>query len=233
MRPAERGWIERSMTWFVGEFGRAPLTGPVVLPTDDYFPGAYRGSPDDVRAVLAKLCRQMGVDPDGVELELYAADDNPELSAVVPIAGRSSGAAGHYRRRDGRAVIAVRDDQPARPMALVATIAHELGHVRLLGERRIAPGRADGEPLTDLVTIFFGLGIFGANAALDVWRDERYTRSARLGYLTEPMFGYGLATYAYLRGETDPRWARHLDTNPRVFLKRGLRYLARADRPVG
>nr|BFE73682.1 hypothetical protein GCM10020092_069830 [Actinoplanes digitatis] len=52
-------------------------------------------------------------------------------------------------------------------------------------------------------------------------------RTSRLGYLTEPMFGYALARYAWLRGETDPPWARHLDTNPRTFLRQGLRFLAR------
>ena len=51
-------------------------------------------------------------------------------------------------------------------------------------------------------------------------------RSSRLGYLTEPMFGYGLARYAWLRDERDPQWARYLDTNPRTFVKRGLRYLS-------
>jgi hypothetical protein len=44
------------------------------------------------------------------------------------------------------------------------------------------------------------------------------------------MYGYALARYAWLRGETNPAWARYLDTNPRTFLKRGLRYLAQADR---
>ena len=33
-----------------------------------------------------------------------------------------------------------------------------------------------------------------------------------------------LARYAWLRGETDPSWARHVDPNPRAFLKRGLRF---------
>jgi len=115
-------------------------------------------------------------------------------------------------------------------MALVATIAHELGHVLLLGNGRIPADRKDHEPLTDLLTVFFGLGIFSANAVFEYSREVRgeyaYASTSRLGYLTEPMFGYGLARYAWLRGEADPRWARYVDTNPRTFLKRGLRYLA-------
>ena len=229
MRPAEQDWIERSMDWFVAEFGRERLHRGVVLPTDDYFPGAYRGSRDDVRTVLLRLCRHMDIDPARVELEHDRIDEDPGLSAHVPINARSKVAAGHHRVRDGRSVIGIRDDQARQPMALVATIAHELGHVLLLGDGRISAGREDHEPLTDLLTVYFGLGVFTANAAFEYAREDRgdyrYTTRTRLGYLTEPMYGYGLARYAWLRGETDPAWSRHLDTNPRAFLKGGLRYL--------
>jgi hypothetical protein len=78
------------------------------------------------------------------------------------------------------------------------------------------------------------LGIFSANAAFEYSREVRgaygYARTSRLGYLTEPMYGYGLARYAWLRGEADPGWARYVDTNPRTFLKLGLRYQAQLDR---
>jgi hypothetical protein len=234
VRQVERDWIDRSMDWMVDEFGADRLHGLVVLPTDDYFPGTYRGTREDVRSVLARLCAHMRIDPSRIDLEHDESDDNPELEAYVPITMSGSGAAGHHRVRDGRSVIGIRDDLAARPMALVATIAHELGHVLLLADGRVSVRRQDHEPLTDLLTVFFGLGIFTANAALDHSRDVRgaygYTRTSRLGYLTEPMYGYGLARYAWLRGERDPRWARHLDTNPRTFLKRGLRYLTSAER---
>lgn len=222
------------MDWFVAEFGTDRLHGEVVLPTDDYFPGVYRGTREDVQTVLDRLCKHMDVDPARVDLEHYAADENPALSAHIPIHTESAGAAGHHRTRNGRSVIGIRDDQAGQPMALVATVAHELGHTLLLGDGRIPAQREDHEPLTDLLTIFFGLGIFTANAAFEHSREVRgefgYTRTTRLGYLTEPMYGYGLARYAWLRGEPDPAWARYLDTNPRTFLKRGLRYLAQADR---
>lgn len=234
VQPVEQDWIERSLDWLVGQFGTERLHGEVVLPTDDYFPGAYRGTREDIQAVLERLCTHMVIDPARVKLEHDVADDNPELSAHVPIHAEWAGAAGHHRIRDGRSVVGIRDDQAARPMALVATIAHELGHVLLLGDGRISARQQDQEPLTDLLTVFFGLGIFSANAAFEYSRETRgaygYARTSRLGYLTEPMYGYGLARYAWLRGEADPRWARYLDTNPRTFLKRGLRYLAQADR---
>jgi hypothetical protein len=230
VRPVEQDRIDRSFDWLMAEFGTKRLHGEVVLPTDDYFPGEYRGSRQDVQGVLERLCAHMEIDPARIDLEHDEADDNPELAAYVPINMAGTSAAGHHRVRDGRSVIGIKDDQAARPMALVATIAHELGHVVLLADGRISAQRKDHEPLTDLLTIFFGLGIFGANAAFEYGREARgdyeYTHTSRLGYLTEPMYGYGLARYAWLRGEPNPTWARHLDTNPRAFLKRGLRYLA-------
>jgi hypothetical protein len=233
VRPVEQGWIDESMDWFVAEFGRDRLLGEVVLPTDDYFPGAYQGTRDDVQAVLDRLCEHMDVDPVRVGLEHFSAgDDSDELSAHVPINAEYAGAAGHHRIRGDRSVIGIREDQARRPIALVATVAHELGHVLLLGDGRVPRERKDHEPLTDLLTIFFGLGIFSANAAFEYEHVTRgrygYTHADRLGYLTEPMYGYGLARYAWLRGEIDPQWARYLDTNPRTFLKRGLRYLRRS-----
>ena len=171
----------------------------------------------------------MGIDPARVVL-VHDEHDDPGLSAHVALNSHSTAPAGHHRTRGGRSVVGIRDDLAARPVALVATIAHELGHVLLLGDRRISSGREDHEPLTDLLTVYFGLGIFTANAAFEFRRVARgqhtYDQASRLGYLTEPMFGYALARYAWLRGERDPAWARFLDANPRAFFKRGLRYLA-------
>ena len=230
VRPVEQRWIDESMDWFVAEFGEERLRADVVLPTDHYFPGAYAGSREDVAGVLARLCAHMGVDRDRLVLEHDAHDDHDDLAGAVPLGRDASGAAGHFRMRGGRPVIGIRDDQAERPMALVATIAHELGHVLLLGQDRIDPDREDHEPLTDLLTVYFGLGIFSANAAFEFERLARgrysYTSARRLGYLTEPMYGYGLARYAWLRDETRPSWSRYLDANPGTFMKRGLRFLA-------
>jgi hypothetical protein len=235
VRPVEQRWIDESMDWLVEQFGEERLRSEVVLPTDDYFPGAYAGSREDVLRVVDRLCAHMGVDRARVEVEHGEADDDHEaMSADVPLRSSSQGAAGHHRVRDGRSVIGIRDDQAPRPMALVATVAHELGHVLLLGGGLIAADRPDHEPLTDLLTVYFGLGIFTANAAFEFSQEARgrysYTSTTRLGYLTEPMYGYGLARFAWLRGESRPSWARYLDTNPGTFLKRGLRFLEHAPR---
>ena len=60
-----------------------------------------------------------------------------------------------------------------RPRSLIAAIAHELGHVLLLGGGLISATRRDGEPLTGLVTVYLGMGIFTANAVHEHWHTPR------------------------------------------------------------
>ncbi len=150
----EQAWIDESMGWFVEQFGPQALQRPVILPTDEFFPGDYTGSDAEVREVIALMCTYLEVDPGRIDVELGTDyDDSPsaELRDAVPdLAYDNSGAAGHYHRRDGRGVITIARAQAEAPMALIATIAHELCHELLIGGGLAAPSRKDGEPLTDL-----------------------------------------------------------------------------------
>lgn len=224
----EQQWIEESMDWFRAEFGSDYLRRPIVLPTNEFFPGPHDGSVEAIRATVGRLCDYTDVDPAAITVELYGDSAENDLARAAGLTISSQGAAGHYRKVDGRAVIGLDKTLGATPGRLVATVAHELGHVRLLDEGRITTDRVDHEPLTDLLTIYLGLGIFTANARFDYRQDNERRSTSNLGYLTEPMFGYGLAYHAWLRGEPRPDWLRHVDTNPRTYAKRGLRHLAAA-----
>jgi hypothetical protein len=110
-------------------------------------------------------------------------------------------------------------------MCLVATVAHELGHVRLLGEGRVHGGYEDHEPMTDLLTVFFGLGVFTANSAFRIDASSQGWRAQTRGYLNEEMFGYALALFALMRGERNPSWSRYLEGSVSTFFKNGQKYL--------
>jgi hypothetical protein len=91
--------------------------------------------------------------------------------------------------------------------------------------RPVNTTQPDQEQLTDLSTVFFGLGVFTANAAFDYSQDHRGWQTSQLGYLGERLFGYALAYYAWLRTEETPAWTNQLDTNPAAYMRQGLRYL--------
>lgn len=241
--PPRQAWIETSMEWFAGEFGREPLLGGIVLPGPNFQSG-YTGTPRQIERLIAGVCTVMSIDRAGLTVEFFDLQDEDDQET------RKGGrAVGHYFVRDGRPVIGLDVSEASDADYLTAIIAHELCHVRLLGEHRISRERRDHERLTDLLTVYFGFGIFSTNAALRFgettrgfsveplgYLDERMLNAARndgysrVGYLTEPEFGYAMACYAWLREEPDPAWAGRLDPGPRVQLKHGLAYLARCAR---
>lgn len=219
-------WIQSSLQWLLGEFGGQALNGETLLPASVFPPGSLSGTEVNLPPVLRRLCTRVGVDIDAIQVDLSDDPDIPDMGPGVPIASQFSGAAGHFQWDGGVPVVALRRHQLRHPVALAATLAHELAHVRLLTERRIDPARKDHEQLTDLATVFFGLGVFTANAAFDFSKNQHGWQTSRLGYLGEELFSYSLAYYAYLRGENDPSWARALDTNPRAYMRKGMRYLS-------
>ncbi|MGD0602948.1 MAG: hypothetical protein ABSA53_05015 [Streptosporangiaceae bacterium] len=242
---SEQEWIEASMSWCGREFGQDVLRRDIVRPTDFLRPPPGTAAPEPIAALVSRVCALMQVSLAEIKVNLFDA------SAARNKAGtRGSGrkyAVGHFRMLDGQPVIDLDQSESADRAHLTAIIAHELGHVRLHGEGRITADRPDSERLTDLLTVYFGLGIFTANAALRYTRDNRNwsvlpvgylderTLNAsrndgykRLGYLSEQEFGYALGCYCWLRGETVPGWATHLNPGLQGYLTRSLAYLAKA-----
>jgi hypothetical protein len=222
----EQTWIQENIGWFRDLFGDGPLGTPVLLPGAPDFPWPHGGTDQDIRGLAGELARYMGVQAD---IDIEFSDDIDHLTSLQRLASgrsRTSQPAGTYTDQAGRPVITLDRSNATNLARMTAVIAHELGHVRLLREGRISPGRKDGEPLTDLLTVYLGTGIFTANAAFSFNAQASGAwRAQRLGYLTEQMYGYALACYATLRAEPAPDWVRHLDTNPRVYMKHGIRYL--------
>lgn len=226
----DKAWIDESMLWLVEEFGRDALRdAAVVLPTDEFFPDEFSEDEADVRALIERVCGYMGVAPERVELEFFT-DESAAPRLGLPFDESSySGVAGHYRKRRDKFVINIESSQLTDPMFLVATSAHELGHVRLLGEGRVSAAFEDHEPLTDLLTVFLGLGVFTGNCVFrfSQWTDafSQGWQTERRGYMTEEMFGYALALFAWTRGEERPAWSEYLQGNVSAYFKGAQKYL--------
>ena len=234
-------WVESSLLWFIDEFGTEVLRRAPVLPTADFLSEQnYSGSSEQIEALVGHVCRLMVVDPGQIKLELF--DGSADKKDALKRGG--SRTVGHFHMEEGRAIIALDHSESCEPKLLTAIAVHELCHLRLLGEDRIRRDRSDGERLTDLLTVYFGFGIFGTNAAMRFARaernwtvvprgqlDDRALNAARhegyhrLGYLSSREFGYALSCYCWLRRETDPDWARYVNPGPLVYLEQGLAYL--------
>ncbi len=168
----------------------------------------------------------MDVVPELVALKFVA--DAGKIWLVNEAGQYLPGAAGTYEEGERKFIIRIDKAGLDDPLGLVGTIAHELAHVRLLGESRIMREVFDNEVLTDLTVVHFGLGIFLANTPRN-WESQysKWPGTALLKpeHMTPPMFGWALAHLAWFRGEERPGWARYLNSAARANLKQGLRYL--------
>jgi hypothetical protein len=232
-----REWVDGRFRWLQDQLGiETPCKASVILPTPEFFPDPYEGTIDDVRVMFRRIAGYMNVDPDRFKLYVFNnAVDPRSLGSVFP---QTSGPAGLYHHRTAddspepieRAAIGIESKQLADPMSLVATLAHEIGHDILLGEKRIARDEQDHEPLTDLLTVFLGLGVFTANSTIHDrgWSSGGWSgwKTSRLGYLDQRTFGYALALFAFVRSERNPAWIRRVRPDVRVPLKESLRFLA-------
>jgi hypothetical protein len=228
--PAAKRWVEDSLQWLSRQFGyHILLERPVILPTPEFFPDRWDGSPKAARQMFARVCSYMGVDTDAVELKFFNDPTPSAIRALDPSLGGY--AAGTWSSGDEpwqKGLIRLEKGTLDRPGDLVGIMAHELAHQRLLGERRSSSDRFDNELLTDLTAVFHGFGVFLANnprkstGELSRWPG---TKLYKPEYLSEPMAGYAMAHIAWVRDEPRPAWAKGLRWAPRAVFKQGLRYL--------
>jgi hypothetical protein len=226
--PVTRRWIDDKLIWLGGQFATPPEGRPTVLPTSKFFPDPYDRSDRSVKSLVNRVCGYMGVDPAAVDVQFF---ENPARNLwLVDTEGRavSTGAAGTYHRGDTHFVIRLNRTQAESPMDLVGTVAHEMAHVRLMGEGRVTGDEFDNELLTDLTVVHLGLGIFLANSPrhwashTTVWPD---TDVPMPRYMTTPMYGYALASRALGEGEDRPVWRRSLTPGVRAEFNAAVRFL--------
>jgi hypothetical protein len=225
--PAAKAWVEVRLQWLIAEFEEHDFNlNPIVLPTAEFFPDRYDGSRQAVRTLLDRVCGYMNVNPEFVALKFI--DDACKIWLVNDSGQYLPHAAGTYSEGEEKFIIRIANSQIGDTVGLVGTMAHELAHVRLLGESRVMRDVYDNELLTDLTAVYFGLGIFLANTPR-VW-DSQYTKwpGTELNkpeYMTPPMFGYALAHLAWFRGEEKPAWAKFLHWNGRSDFNQAMRFL--------
>ena len=117
-------------------------------------------------SLMDRVCLYMGVSRGAIKLEFV--DDVTGMNFVNEAGLAIGEAAGTFESSGGRTHKVKIDRSEFKDVeGLVGTMAHELAHVRLLGEGRIESHVFDNELLTDLTTVHFGLGIFLANGPRD------------------------------------------------------------------
>lgn len=246
-----RLWLEEAFLLLLDFFGRdSTVQRKVLVPHYADFPVAYNGTPESAFETMKIVATQMEVPFENIELHLYnegaeSISSGSPFGSSIFLKGDDAekGSAGLYwgPTAHGQYEIWLNRTKLAEPENLVATLAHEIAHIKLLGEERIDD---NDEHLTDLTTIIFGLGIFNANAAFQTFTTTQTYGWRSQGYLSQTQWGYALALFAHLRGEssylnqshlhseshglseTSPAWITHLTPNIKSDFLHAQRFIA-------
>jgi hypothetical protein len=228
----EKEWIDGGFVRLAVMLSWARLLhSPVVVPAPEHFPDPYDGTETGAFRMFRRVAMAMKLDYEEIEVTVVAGDHNSTRRLVPFYSEKTSGAAGLYHRDPSSvAHISFNESKLKDPVALVATLAHELGHVILLEPGLMNGDEPDIEPLTDLLTVFLGLGVLTSAASVPSRQlanvNAQHLSTQRLAYLSEEEFGYALARFAWERGEVKPAWTKYLTMNVDEYFKRSSAWLA-------
>jgi hypothetical protein len=227
-----RKWFDLAFLWFFDSFGKEKIeTKRVLVPDYTDFPVKYTGGHDSAEETLKIVAHQMEICIDEINLEFYQ-EGVTEISAGGAFGSsfylqndeRDKFSAGLYygKFEDGKYHILLEQKKLKSPEGMVATLAHELSHVKLLGEGRI---KDNNERLTDLTTVVFGLGIFNANVAFVYNNNYGSWGFSNTGYLSQSEWGYALALLAYIKNDCKPLWLKYLSKDISVAFNKSIGFI--------
>jgi hypothetical protein len=221
----KRVWLENALIWLINQFGLNKLLDKkTLLPEKEYFPINFDGLQHIANEILPILCEQMEIKINDIQINFYKeggieSKNDFGQSIFTQQYQNKNYSAGLYfgKNEEGKFLIGLEESLLDKPSKLIATMAHELSHVKIMGENRL---QNPDEKLIDLVTVFFGIGIFNANSAAIFYKNLNAWGYSKQGYLSQQEWGYSLALYSYIRHEVKPPWIMHLTPNIKSdFLK--------------
>jgi hypothetical protein len=228
-------WHLESWAWFFRQFGGpADLElSPIVLPTAAFFPASE--TKGHARALHILDCVKQHARMADWPCRLKAQAERPQLRVGDVTALKLNHTlfpAGTFSASGNEALVTYDPVSVNDPMKLVATLSHELAHYKLASVAEEPPGGEDGhEPATDLLTVYLGFGVFGANSAFNFSQHQDAVSQgwsySRLGYLSEREWVFALAVFFTLKRQPAQQVHRYLKSHLITDLGKAMRYLAK------
>lgn len=233
----ELEWQLATFKWLGREFG-ALAESPLVLPNAQNFPPSPRQGHGRVEDLFGHVKRAAGMEDWPCDLEAGESERPAQVGPALLL--RHEGASppcGTFQviDTDGRQRVVITYDPGLADdtTAMIATLAHELGHY-LMSRARTAPpgGWALHELHTDVCAVALGFGLFLANSARSFGQyqsaGEMGWSSRSQGYLSEGALVTALVIRERLGGRDPLAAARYLKDYLQTDLRRAARALAKA-----
>lgn len=228
----EEEWQLACFAWLLrgtGGFGRF-RHAVAVLPTDTFFPQKGLQYPALQEAIFAQIKSHAGMHDWPCTLEAEG-DPTAFISGKAPLNDLPGTPAGTFHRTAAGVVISYNPRLSSDPMALVATLAHELSHFLVSEISEPPPGGGGNlEFATDMAAVFLGFGVFLLNSSFSYSRTTRHHISRRLGYLSEPQLLNALAIFTQLLHCERAPIFREINAHFRRLYKLGLRDVGKSEK---
>lgn len=223
-------WILRTAARLLSD-GAEPVRG-LVVPTAQFFPDRFDGSPKAVAALCARIQEHAGLGDVTTEVSIAAPD------GTVQKASCSSGACGGgggfetrldrvSRRPDGSYVIGVGAGEVRHPVALTTALTRAVSLVFLVesGAIEATPPR-DAEAAADLCAALLGFGVLVTNGAHIYMKGCSGVAVHSATKMSVEELGMALAIFCELHEIPERVAQRHLETTPRECFEEASAWVA-------
>lgn len=204
--------IDDAFLYVLELFGDDILKKPILTRDHPIFPNEINDK-DEIISLAHNIAKVMDIDPKTLKIGFFQGAKPIDPSAINP-ENKDTSAAGLYygKNEQGKYEVDFADTIHQDVGRVIATIAHEFAHIKLLGEERM---EENSEEITDMLPLFYGFGLFNSDKVLTFTRDSNGTQTSwesnTLGYLSFADWGYLFALYMYKRDEIKPEWFDHLN----------------------
>jgi tetratricopeptide (TPR) repeat protein len=191
----DKEWVENAFEYFAKSFGFEAMDKMLFLEIQDFLnPTADYAIPENLMEMARKVADVYQIDIDEIEIGWFGDEQTPRWANFAK-ASNDSLPLGifldqYYQDKfQKKFKVLLNDALVDDPVLLLLTIIHELSHVAMQGYKYIRIDAPDGEPVTDLYSIFRGFGKIIANYTL-----ESTSRSvSKTGYLPMELVAYANA----------------------------------------
>jgi len=224
-------WLFRSTARLLAA-GAEPVRG-LVLPTGDYFPDAFDGTPKAVAALCARIQEHAGLSDIPTEVSIAAPD------GTVQKASCGSGACGGggegfdtkldrvRRHPDGSYAIGVGAGEVRNATALTTALTRAISLIFLVESGAIeATLPRDAEATTDLAATLLGFGVLMANGSHIYMKGCSGVQVHSATKMSVEELGLALALFCALHDIPDRVAEKHLETSPREAFDEGAVWIA-------
>jgi tetratricopeptide (TPR) repeat protein len=222
----DKDWIENNIKWFIEMFGFEKVKNmPFFSPTFDVFPYDNLSENSQFQKLFNQLCDIWEVDATNIEVCIFDDVVSMQWNSWFPFE-KVSEPAGTFERgefTDKKSFrINIAKSNFEHPQKLVFVMAHELAHVKLLGNQYLHDQQVDLEPLTDLACIYFGFGVIMANSL----RVKDFKGLSKTGYLPDQIVSYSNAIICYITKTSQETYLNEMNDNIKDLFKNDFQFLS-------